>query len=331
MTGPDFANTGRIGLLLVNLGTPDEPTAPAVRRYLAEFLSDKRVVEIPPILWQPILRGAVLTTRPARSAHAYQQVWTENGSPLLALSLAQVEALRQEFPGVIVDLAMRYGKPAIGERIESLKAAGCDRILIAPLYPQYCASTTATAIDAVGRALQKMRWQPAIRTLPPYFDSPLYIEALASSIEDSLRQLDFEPDCVIASFHGVPARTEALGDPYHYQCKRTAELLAEKLSIPLKLSFQSRFGRARWLEPSTEDMLETLAKSGQRDIAILAPGFAVDCIETLEELALRGREAFMAAGGRRFEYLPCLNDSPAGMTMLTGILRDELAGWLPAA
>ena len=320
----------RIGVLLVNLGTPDEANPKAVKRYLAEFLSDRRVVEIPAIAWQPILRGIILNTRPKKSAHAYQQVWTDQGSPLAAITRAQAEALKGTWPGVMVDWAMRYGNPAIGDRLAAMKAAGCDRILIAPLYPQYCAATTATANDKAFEALAAMRWQPAIRTLPPYHDDPAYIDALASSVRASLAALDFEPETLIASFHGMPARTLELGDPYHCHCQKTARLLGEALDRELIVTFQSRFGRAKWLEPATDATLAALPGQGTKRVAIVAPGFSADCLETLEELAIRGRETFLAAGGERFAYLSCLNDSAPGLTMLRGILSRELAGWIGA-
>ena len=318
----------RIGVLLVNLGTPDAPDPPSVRRYLAEFLSDRRVVEIPQILWQPILRGIILTTRPKKSAHAYAQVWTDEGSPLAAMTRAQSAALQAALGGdVQVDYAMRYGNPAIGPAIDALAAAGCQRILIAPLYPQYCAATTATVVDAVGSHLKTLRWQPALRYLPPYHDDPAYIAALKASVETGLAALDFTPDVLLASFHGMPERTLHLGDPYHCQCRKTARLLSEAMGRPIEVAFQSRFGRAKWLEPATDTQLEALGKAGQ-SVAIFAPGFSADCLETLEELAIRGKEQFEAAGGARFAYLPCLNADASGMAMLEGLIRRELAGWL---
>lgn len=321
-------STGKIGVLLVNLGTPDAPEPGAVRRYLGEFLSDRRVVEIPPILWQPILRGIILRTRPKKSAHAYGLVWGERGSPLAAISIAQAEALRDAFgPDVIVSNAMRYGQPAIAGQIQQLKARGCERILIAPLYPQYCAATTATANDAAFAALAAMRWQPAIRTLPPYHDHPAYIEALRASVEEHLAKLDFVPDAILASFHGMPERTLHLGDPYHCHCQKTARLLGEALGRDLTVTFQSRFGKAKWLEPATDVTLAALPAKGVKKVAIVAPGFSADCLETLEELAIRGRESFHQNGGTDFAYLPCLNDSPIGIEMLRTILREELAGW----
>jgi ferrochelatase len=320
----------RIGVLLINLGTPDAPDPPAVRRYLAEFLSDPRVVEIPRLIWQPILRGAVLTTRPKKSAHAYQQVWREDGSPLAAITRAQAQALAGGFgPGVTVDYAMRYGNPAIGDRIQALKDGGCDRILLAPLYPQYSGATTATANDKAFAKLAQMRWQPAIRTLPPYHDDPAYIAALATSVREAIAALPFAPDALLTSFHGMPERTLKLGDPYHCQCQKTARLLGEALGREVTITFQSRFGRARWLEPATDVVLAELPARGIRKVAIVAPGFSADCLETLEELAIRGRETFIEAGGSDFAYLPCLNDSPVGLDLLRTLIRRELEGWLP--
>lgn len=322
----------KVGVLLINLGTPDAPEPKAVRRYLKEFLSDRRVVELPPLLWQPILRGVVLTTRPAKSAHAYQQVWTDWGSPLAAITRAQTEALagRLAGRGVAVDYAMRYGNPAIADRIAAMKAAGCERILLAPLYPQYSGATTATANDAAFAALAKMRWQPAIRTLPPYYDAPAYIEALADSIRTQVAALPFEADTLVASFHGMPQRTLDLGDPYHCHCRKTARLLGEALGRDLTVTFQSRFGKAKWLEPATDVVLAELGRAGRR-VAIFAPGFSADCVETLEELAIRGRESFVEAGGKDFAYVSCLNATDGGMRMIEFLVVQELAGWLGAS
>jgi ferrochelatase len=321
----------KIGLLLINLGTPDLPEPGAVRIYLRQFLSDPRVVEIPRLVWQPILRGVILRTRPKKSAHAYSQVWTDEGSPLAAITRRQAKALEGAFgEDVIVDHAMRYGRPAIGERIEALKAQGCERILIAPLYPQYCAATTATANDEAFRKLAQMRWQPALRTLPPYHDDPLYIDALKQVVEAELAKLDFEPQALIASFHGMPQRTLELGDPYHCHCRKTSRLLADALGRELVTAFQSRFGRAKWLEPATDKVLEGLPAKGVTRVALVAPGFSADCLETLEELAIRGRDSFLAAGGTHFAYLPCLNDSGPGLEMLRSLLGRELEGWATA-
>jgi len=323
----------RIGVLLVNLGTPEAAETGAVRRYLRQFLSDRRVIEIPPLLWQPILHGIVLRTRPKRSARAYRLVWREDGSPLAAITQAQTRALAGAFgPDVTVDHAMRYGAPTIGERLRALKDAGCERILLAPLYPQYCAATTATANDAAFAALAGMRWQPALRTLPPYHDDPAYIAALAASVRRHLDALDFAPDAILASFHGMPQRTLALGDPYHCQCLKTARLLGEALEGRLAdrglfVSFQSRFGRAKWLGPATDATLAALPGRGVRRVAVVTPGFSADCLETLEEIAVRGRATFLAAGGSDFACLPCLNDSEEGIAMLRSVLARELAGW----
>lgn len=322
----------RIGVLLVNLGTPDAPAPAAVKRYLAEFLSDRRVVEIPPILWQPILRGIILNLRPRKSAHAYQQIWTEAGSPLAVFTRLQAEALAELLGDtVMVDYAMRYGRPAISERLTAMKTAGCDHILIAPLYPQYSGATTATATDATGAALARMRWQPAIRTLPPYYDDGSYISALKQSIEAQLAELKVQPELLITSFHGMPQRTLDLGDPYHYQCQTTARLLGEALGRPVRIAFQSRFGRAKWLEPATDSVLAALPGEGISSVAVIAPGFSVDCLETLEEIAIRGRDIFLKAGGRHFFYLNCLNNSIPGVEMLYKIISRELAGWISPA
>ena len=318
-----------VGVLLINLGTPDAPDPVSVRRYLAEFLSDRRIVEIPPLLWQPILRGAILTTRPKKSAHAYQQVWMTEGSPLAVYTRATAQALQDAMGGgVLVDWAMRYGNPAIGERLKAMKHAGCDRILLAPLYPQYSGATTATANDAAFAALAKMRWQPAVRTLPPYHDDPAYIGALRRSIEGAITALSFRPDALLASFHGMPERTLKLGDPYHCHSVKTARLLGEALSIPVHMSFQSRFGRAKWLEPETEATLAKLVREGVRNIAVATPGFSADCLETLEEIAMRAKEAFLAAGGENFAYLPCLNASAEAITLYQRLIGRELSGWM---
>jgi protoporphyrin/coproporphyrin ferrochelatase len=322
----------RIGVLLINLGTPDAPTPGAVRRYLAEFLSDRRVVEIPAIAWQPILRGIILNTRPKKSAHAYQQVWTEHGSPLAAITRRKAEALQQRLcEAAIVRHAMRYGSPAVSRVLADMKAQGCERILLAPLYPQYCAATTATANDKAFEVLAGMRWQPAIRTLPPYHDDPAYIGALKGSLERQIAALPFQPDRLLLSFHGMPQRTLALGDPYHCHCQKTARLLAERLSLPVDIAFQSRFGRAKWLEPATDAVLAAYPDQNVRRIAVAAPGFSADCLETLEELGIRGCETFRAAGGEHFALLECLNDSVEGMDLLDALVRRELAGWLPRA
>ena len=325
-----------MGVLLVNLGTPDAPDTASVRRYLAEFLWDRRVVEIPRAVWWLILHGIILRTRPAKSAHAYQQVWTDAGSPLAAVTAAQARGLQARLgEGVMVSWAMRYGRPAIAQEIARMQAAGCTRIVFAPLYPQYCAATTATAMDALGAALAKMRWQPAIRTLPAYHDDPAYIAALAADLKRQIAALDFAPEVLLLSFHGMPERTLHLGDPYHCHCRKTARLLSAVLAgdfpaMRCEVTFQSRFGRAKWLEPATDAVLAAEARKGTKRLAIAAPGFSADCLETLEELAIRGRETFVGGGGADFAALACLNDSAAGMVMLEALIRRELSGWAEA-
>ena len=325
---------GRVGVVLVNLGTPQAATPEAVRTYLAEFLWDRRVVEIPRAVWWLILHGIILRTRPRKSAHAYAQVWTPDGSPLAAFTKAQAGTLQARLGDVaMVDWGMRYGQPAVGDVLAKLQAAGCDRILIAPLYPQYCGATTASVMDAVSAALGNMRWQPAIRTLPPYYDDAGHIAALRADTARQLAALPFVPEVLLLSFHGMPDRTLHLGDPYHCHCRKTARLLAEALAgeypaLKIEVAFQSRFGRAKWLEPSTETVLARLAGEGVTRLAIAAPGFSSDCVETLEELAIRGREVFEAAGGKDFAVLECLNAGDQGMAMIEGLVRRELGGWI---
>jgi protoporphyrin/coproporphyrin ferrochelatase len=320
-----------IGVLLINLGTPDAPEVRAVRRYLAEFLSDPRVVEIPRIAWKPILYGVILRTRPKKSAEAYNQIWTNEGSPLRAIAHRQAEALRKRLPELSVHYAMRYGHPGIAAAVERMVGEGCTRIFSAPLYPQYSAATTATANDALFGVLARMRAQPAIRTLPPYFDDPLYVEALRTSISRQIASLDFAPERLLLSFHGMPQRTIDLGDPYHRHCLETARLVSDALGREVDVAFQSRFGRAKWLEPSTDSTLADYPRRGIRRIAVATPGFSVDCLETLEELGIRGRQTFLRSGGEQFALLDCLNDSPESIFMLERLIERELAGWLPAA
>jgi ferrochelatase len=324
--------SGRIGVLLVNLGTPDAPDAPSVRRYLKEFLSDRRVVEIPPIAWQPILRGIILNTRPKKSAAAYAKVWTEDGSPLAHITRQQAEGLQARLGnGVMVRWGMRYGTPSIGDELQALMDAGCDRIVFAPLYPQYSGATTGTAVDKLADKLGTMRWQPAIRTLPPYHDDPAYIDALARDIGTQIDTLDFVPEALLLSYHGMPLRTLELGDPYHCHCRKTSRLLAEALrrsDLRIETSFQSRFGRAKWLEPATDATLEALAAEGVKRLAVAMPGFSADCLETLEEIAMEGRDSFIEAGGENYAALSCLNAGEPGMAMLEAMIRRELSGWI---
>lgn len=330
--------TPKVGVLLINLGTPDGTDYWSMRRYLSEFLSDRRVIEAPSWLWQPILQGIILTIRPSKSGAAYASIWNEaaDESPLRTYSRAQAEKLAdwagEAFAGrVKVDWAMRYGNPPIAERLEGLRQAGCTRILLLALYPQYAASTTATAYDKAFDALKTMRWQPAVRTAPAYHDDPGYIDALAKSVEAHLAGLDFEPERVLASFHGLPKEYLIKGDPYHCQCAKTARLLRERLGWPedkLVLTFQSRFGPKEWLQPYTDETIRQLAGEGVKRIAVLSPGFSVDCLETLEEIAVEAKETFLENGGEKFSYIPCLNDSEAGLGVIQGLIRRELAGWV---
>ncbi len=327
---------GKIGVLLVNLGTPEGTSYWPMRRYLSEFLSDRRVIEWSPLFWQPILQGIVLSVRPKKSGALYESIWNKdrNESPLRTFTRAQAEKLAVELAGerdVIVDWAMRYGSPSIGERLDALKAAGCERILVFPLYPQYSATTTATVNDKAFEALQKMRWQPALRTVPPYHDEPVYIDALAESIERHFSALDFEPEVLIASYHGLPKSYFEKGDPYHCHCQKTTRLLRERLGWSndrIITTFQSRFGPEEWLQPYTDKTVERLAHEGVRRIAIVNPGFVSDCLETLEEIAVQNREFFLHAGGEKFSHVPCLNDSPQGMRVITSMVVRELSGWL---
>lgn len=320
---------GRIGVLLVNLGSPDAPDVGAVRRFLREFLSDPRVIEIPQIIWRPILNLLILNVRPRTTAANYAKVWLDDGSPITVYTRRQAEALQQRLgEAAVVDWAMRYGTRSIGERLEALMQAGCDRILLAPMYPQYSAATNATVVDEAARVLMGMRWQPALRTMAPYYDNPDHIAALAQSIRDGVAALDFEPDLIVTSFHGMPLRTLEAGDPYHCQCLKTGRLLQEALGRPVKVTFQSRFGRAEWLKPYTDDTLLSLPNEGVKKIAVVCPGFAADCLETLEEVAMEGRDEFLEAGGTDFAYIPCLNASDTGMAMLENLVRRELSGWL---
>lgn len=327
-----------VGLLLVNLGTPDAPDAASVKRYLAQFLSDPRVVDIPRALWLPILYGVILNTRPRRSAKLYASVWNnETGEgPLKTFTRLQAEKLsaRAQTLGdtapVIVDYAMRYGSPSIASKIDALIKQGCERVVLLPLYPQYAASTTASVADDAFAALRKMRKQPALRIGAPYYDDPAYIDALASSMKRGLAALDFEPEVIVASFHGLPQAQVDRGDPYREQCETTWRLLREAMGMDaqkLRLAFQSRFGRAQWIAPYTSDVVTDLAKEGLRRIAVVAPGFSSDCLETIEEIGVEIRDLFLAAGGEKFARLPCLNDSDEGMTLLEILSKREIAGW----
>ncbi len=326
----------RTGLLLVNLGTPDAPEPAAVRRYLNEFLSDPRVVEIPRIVWQPILKLFVLTSRPAKSAAKYAKVWDKvtDESPLKLYTRRQALALQEAFgPDVHVDFAMRYGAPSIRERLKAMRDMGCQRLLIAPLYPQYSSSTTGTVLQRVFETLGGERVIPPISTLPPYYDHPAYIAALKVSLETALAGLSFVPERILLSFHGLPKRTVELGDPYYHQCLETARLLQAETGYDetrMPVAFQSRFGKAEWLQPYAEPLLHEMAEGGVRRVAVMTPGFSVDCVETLEEIAIGARETFLEAGGTDFAAIPCLNDSAEGMAMLEKLMSEALAGFVAA-
>ena len=326
--------TPTIGVLLTNLGSPDAPTPAALRRFLREFLSDPRVVEISRALWWMILHGIILNTRPRRSARLYQRIWTAEGSPLLVISRRQAAAvedeLRRRWNGPLaVALGMRYGRPSIADALESLRERGCQRILILPLYPQYSAATTGSTFDAVTSALRRRRWVPELRLINHYHDDPGYIGALAASIRE-LWQREGEPDRLLISMHGLPARYAAAGDPYPDQCRRSAGLLAEALKLPearWRLGFQSRFGREKWLQPDSRQILTEWAGAGAANVDVVCPGFAADCLETLEEVALAYREDFLKAGGVRFRYIPALNDHPEHIAALAAIALRNLGGW----
>lgn len=324
----------RIGVLLLNLGTPDATDYWSMRRYLKEFLSDFRVIEVPRILWWFILNFIVLTFRPKRSGAAYDKIWDReaNDSPLRVISRAQAEKLQERLgEGVMVDFAMRYGNPSTREKLEAMQAAGCGRVLLVPLYPQYSATTTATANDKAFDVLKTMRWQPAVRTAPAYFADNAYVAALAHSIEQGVAALDFEPDLVVTSYHGMPQSYLQKGDPYYHQCVETTRLVAEKLGWAperLMVAFQSRFGNEEWLRPYLDESLKALPGKGMKKIAVVAPAFSVDCLETLEELAIAGGEIFKEHGGERYGYIDCLNDSDGGMDVIESVVRRELSGWL---
>ncbi|TNE61718.1 MAG: ferrochelatase [Alphaproteobacteria bacterium] len=330
---PQIAH-GKTGVLLISLGTPDAPTAGALRRYLAEFLSDPRVIETPRLLWLPILYGPILTFRPRKSAKAYAAIWNreKDESPLRTFSREQAEKLQALMGGdVIVDWAFRYGQPSIASRLETLKAQGCERILLFALYPQYSATTTATAHDKAFEVLAGMRWQPAIRTVPPYFDKPVYGDTLAASVKQSLATLDWQPEKIVASYHSIPKSYWDKGDPYPCHCMATSRGLKERLALSddqFVTCFQSRVGPTEWVGPYADHTVEKLAKDGVKKIAVLAPAFSSDCVETLEEVNMGLRETFLEHGGTHFHYIPCLNASDDGMAMLEQVVRTELAGWI---
>jgi ferrochelatase len=327
----------KIGVLLVNLGTPEAPDKVAVRAYLKEFLTDPRVIENQGLMWKLVLNGIILPLRPRRKAHDYKKIWNQekNESPLKTITRSQAEKLGSTLEPVgahlMVDWAMRYGQPSIASRLDALVAQGCRRILVIPLYPQYCAATTGTGGDEVFRALMRMRAQPAVRIAAPYYDDPVYIEALASTTSVELSRLDFEPELILASFHGIPQAFVDNGDPYYDQCVETMRLLREQMKIGedrLILTFQSRFGLGKWLEPATVKTVERLARKGIKRLAVITPGFSADCLETLEEIAVENAHVFKRYGGEKFTAIPCLNDSGPGMLVLWQIALRELNGWI---
>ena len=329
------ASNGRVGVLIVNLGTPEGTDYWSIRRYLNEFLSDRRVIETPRPIWLPILQF-ILLTRPRAKGRDYEAIWNKdrNEGPLKTITRSQSEklglALRNLEREVVVDWAMRYGAPSIGDRLKALQAEGCDRILVIPVYPQYCAASTATVGDKVFEALASMRWQPALRMAAPYYDDPVYIDALASSIRAGLANLDFEPEIVLASYHGIPQAYFDQGDPYYCHCAKTTRLLGEALKLDgerLKMTFQSRFGRGEWLKPYTADTVRELASRGVKRVVVVTPGFAADCLETLEEIGVENAGYFREAGGERFAAIPCLNDSVEGVAVIEAVARRELKGW----
>jgi len=335
-TGQAESPMGKIGVLLLNLGTPDATDYWSMRRYLKEFLSDRRVVEENRLKWWLILNGPILMRRPFSSGEAYRSIWNNNldESPLRTITRGQGEKLARALKGnkrIVVDWAMRYGAPSTKSRIKALKEQGCERILLFALYPQYAAATTATAYDKAFEALGEMRWQPAVRTVPPYYDDPVYIDALAKSLKREMGRLNWKPDVILASFHGLPVDYIAKGDPYQDHCDATTHALRTKLGWTedfLRMTFQSRMGRAQWIKPYTDKTVEALAREGVKNLAIITPGFAADCVETLEEIAIENGDIFKGAGGKNFAAIPCLNDSADGMKVIQAVVMRELKGWL---
>ncbi len=334
--GHPAAPSGKVGVLIVNLGTPEATDYWSMRRYLKEFLSDRRVIETPRWLWWPILNLIILTRRPGVKGKDYDSIWNKelNEGPLKTITSSQARRLAERLSGtarpIVVEWAMRYGKPSIASRLTALQQAGCDRVLLVPLYPQYCAATSATVCDKAFDALKAMRWQPTLRVAAPYYDEPAYIDALAASTRASLAKLDFEPEVILASFHGIPQDYFDKGDPYFCHCAKTTRLLRDALGLDerrLRMTFQSRFGGAEWLKPYTDMTVKALAQEGVKRLAVVTPGFAADCLETLEEIGVENAEYFHHAGGERFAAIPCLNDSDEGIAVLETVARRELSGW----
>jgi len=329
--------SGRIGVLLVNLGTPDATDYWSMRRYLKQFLSDPRVIEVNRVVWWLVLNLIILSVRPRRKGRDYDKIWNRerDESPLKTVTRSQSEKLAttliQVSPRIVVDWGMRYGNPSIESRLNALAAQGCERILLVPMYPQYAAATTASVCDEVSRALASMRWQPSLRVAPPYYDNPIYIEALAKSLQGEIARLPFNPQVIIASFHGMPQEYLEKGDPYYCQCAKTARLLREALNLKddqFLTTFQSRFGTAEWLKPYTDATVKSLAERGVKNIAVISPGFSADCLETLEEIAMENASIFKKAGGENFAAIPCLNDSEDGMRVIREVALNELKGWI---
>jgi protoporphyrin/coproporphyrin ferrochelatase len=320
---------GKTGVLLINLGTPDSTNWWDIRKYLKEFLSDKRVIEVNPVLWQIILNLFILNFRPSKTAHAYKKIWLKeaNESPLRYYTRNQAEKLQQELvsENIIVNFAMRYGNPSIKSKLNELKDNGCENIIILPLYPQYAAATTATVCDEVYRTLMKMRWQPSLQIVPHYESEPLYVSALVKSIQKKIETISWKPDLIIASYHGIPKKYFDKGDPYHCYCHKTTRLIKEKFSkIEIQTTFQSRFGPQEWLTPYTDKTLENLSAKGIKNLLVICPGFASDCVETLEEINILGRETFLKNGGEKFDFIPCLNDSSEHIKLFENLVKKYL-------
>ena len=319
-------NYGKTGLLLVNLGTPDSTSWWDIRKYLKEFLSDKRVIEVNPILWKIILNLFILNFRPSKTAKAYKEIWMkkENMSPLRYYTLMQTKKVSEKIQkeNLIIDFAMRYGNPSIENKLRQLQQKGCENIIVLPLYPQYAAATTATVCDEVYRTLMKMRWQPSLQIISHYESEPLYIDALVNSLEKKINEINWKPDIILASYHGIPKKYFEKGDPYHCYCQKTTRLISEKFKkVPIKTTFQSRFGPQDWLQPYTDKTLESLPKEGKSNILVICPGFSSDCVETLEEISIQGKESFIRNGGKNFDLVPCLNDSEDHIDLLIHLVK----------
>ena len=329
MTDHPKINFGKTGILLINLGTPDSTKWIDIRKYLKEFLSDRRVIEVNPFIWTIILNLFILTFRPSKTAKAYREIWMkkENMSPLKYYTESQSKKLSELIGDekIIVDYAMRYGNPSIKSKIKKLHEKGCENLIIVPLYPQYAAATTATVCDEVYRTLMKMRWQPSLRIVPHYESEPLYIDALVNSIKDKISKIDWKPDLIIASYHGIPKKYFDKGDPYHCYCHKTTRLISEKFkNVEIKTTFQSRFGPDEWLQPYTDKTLEKLPNEGKKNLLVICPGFASDCVETLEEIAIQGKESFLKSGGNNFDLISCLNDNKDHINLLKHLISKNL-------